>query len=83
MEIRSAPGQHERPDVEEIERILGFQTGGILGFQTGDTDAPGLSTGNRTTLRLKVLGRCFDVRAMTHILNTLPGSPQVMEGQGG
>ena len=54
VERRSSPGQFERPRVEEMERILGFQT--------GDTDAPELPEGLRTSSRQIALGSCFDVR---------------------
>jgi len=74
--IVNSPGIFERPRLEEIERILGFQA--------GDTNAPGLQPEwSRTTLRWNVLGDCVDVRAMAHILNVLPWSPESMVERGG
>jgi hypothetical protein len=65
------PGRYERPRVEEMERILGFQT--------GDTNAPGLHPEwSRTTLRWNALGDCDDVRAIAHILDALPWSPETL-----
>ena len=74
--IVNSPGIFERPRLEEIERILGFQA--------GDTNAPGLQPEwSRTTLRWNVLGDCVDVRAIAHILNVLPWSPESMVERGG
>ena len=74
--IVNSPGRLKRPRVEENKRILGFQA--------GDTNAPGLQPEwSRTTLRWNVLGDCVDVRAMAHILNVLPWSPESMVERGG
>ena len=72
VEIRSSPFHYKRPQVEDIERILGSQT--------GDTNARDLPEGIRTSMRWNALGRyctprCFDARAMAHILNELSWSP--------
>jgi hypothetical protein len=74
VELRSSPRHYERPSAEELERIIGFQT--------GDTNAHDLPHGQRKSLRTNWLGRCFDVRAMTHTINELPWSPVIMEREG-
>ena len=63
-------GPHVLPYVEEIERILGFNT--------GDTDAPELASLTpwfREVARRGVLGKCSDARVLTFIFGFLPWKP--------
>ena len=64
------PPEYERPSIGELERIMGFNT--------GDTDAPQLQALHewaRDVLRWGVLGNCIDANVLTYIMGFLPPSP--------